>query len=272
MRLPEYVLSRKTQCHLHQLLSVLTLPGYLWYTGVLSVLSESDTLCMLPSSIQPSSLCAHAGAHSGVAGVGAPTAAEGCSGRGQRVTINWRLPSLATVATFLRFAGPVAFVLLTKCFMYSASPPSNPPTCPCCRSSHVATNSFFLSTNPRGTCTSHNCAPVRMQAGTATHAHLTQLRLLKAPRSAGVLTSPPRPSAQSAPVHIMLSSRCGYFLLPSATPCRRCVVQHLRRLRPPHCYAVLLKILAFADMGSDSLSCAEIHGPPPPCFELSHPR
>lgn len=49
---------------------------------------------------------------------------KGAVAGGQRVTINWRLPSLATVATFLRFAGPVAFVLLTKCFMYSASPPS----------------------------------------------------------------------------------------------------------------------------------------------------
>ena len=46
---------------------------------------------------------------------------KGAVAGGQRVTIDWRLPSVASAATFLRFAGPVAFVLLTKCFMYSAS-------------------------------------------------------------------------------------------------------------------------------------------------------
>ena len=48
---------------------------------------------------------------------------QGAVAGGQRVTITWRLPSLTSAANFLRYAGPVAFVLLTKCFMYSASPP-----------------------------------------------------------------------------------------------------------------------------------------------------
>jgi hypothetical protein len=45
---------------------------------------------------------------------------KGVVAGGQRVTIDWRLPALSAATTFLRFAGPVAFVLLTKCFMYSA--------------------------------------------------------------------------------------------------------------------------------------------------------
>ena len=48
---------------------------------------------------------------------------KGAVAGGQRVTLDWRLPALSAAATFLRFAGPVAFVLLTKCFMYSACRP-----------------------------------------------------------------------------------------------------------------------------------------------------
>jgi len=46
---------------------------------------------------------------------------KGTVAGGQRVNITWRLPALSAAANFLRYAGPVAFVLLTKCFMYSAS-------------------------------------------------------------------------------------------------------------------------------------------------------
>ena len=44
---------------------------------------------------------------------------QGTVANGQRVVVNWRLPSLAAVFVFLKFAGPIAGIMLTKVVMYS---------------------------------------------------------------------------------------------------------------------------------------------------------
>lgn len=57
---------------------------------------------------------------------------KGSIAGGQRVMIDWRLPTLAAAGIFLKFAGPICGIMLAKVTMFSEAPPVLPcHTTPC---------------------------------------------------------------------------------------------------------------------------------------------